>query len=269
MTVLGISSIYKYPKSAVAAIKEAVTLGFRHVNIFAYPPHFKDDSEEFLAKVKKILFDYGIDCSLKIQGYTINIVATNPNLRKKSIDEVKYYIDVAAKLDCPRIILRAGMFFYAERAFKEVTYRRLIKTLREIINQANENGIDVYIENYPYPFDIVVLPSDFYRLYRDIRARVFMALNIPHLYDIYTSRPIGIISDIGTTHSLIKIVYISEYMNPWDYPHRLSPEKYDEYFEMTKKIIKKIGKVELEVVIIIGYNSDDVIKTRDWYIENL
>ena len=88
MPVLGVSSIYMYPKNVINAIKEAAIMGFRHINIFAYPPHFKEDSDEFVNNVKRVIFEYGMDCSIKIQGYTINPVATNPNLRKKSIEEI-------------------------------------------------------------------------------------------------------------------------------------------------------------------------------------
>ena len=181
MTILGVSTIYMYPKNVITAIKDAAMMGFRHINIFAYPPHFKENSENFVNSVRKTIFDYGLDCSIKIQGYTINLAATNPNLRKKSLEEINYWIDIASKLNCSSIILRAGMFFYAERVFREQTYNRLIKDLNEISEKTSSMGIETYIENYPYPFDVVALPSDFLKICKLLRTKTYLALNLSHL----------------------------------------------------------------------------------------
>ena len=267
MTVLGVSSIYKYPRNVIKAIEESARLGFRHINIFAYPPHFKEDSEEFVNKVCRSLFEYGIDCSIKIQSYTINIAAVNPNLRKKSIDEILYWIDVAEKINCSAIIIRAGMFFYAERVFRDRTYERLIKDLREIIDRAHEIGLDVFIENYPYPFDLIVLPSDFIRLSRDLHTKIYLALNIPHLYDIYKSRRINIETELKHGLPWIKMAYISEYINPWDYPHKPANEERKKYEEFIKSTLNTVRRGELGLIVVIGYDTDDIIKGRKYLLD--
>lgn len=267
MTVIGVSSIYKYPRNVIKAIEESAKLGFRHINIFAYPPHFKEDSEEFVNKVSRSLFEYGIDCSIKIQSYTINIAAVNPNLRKKSIDEILYWIGIAEKINCSAIIIRAGMFFYAERVFKDRTYERLLRDLREITDRAHETGLDVFIENYPYPFDLIVLPSDFIRLSRDLHTRVYLALNIPHLYDIYKSRRINIENELKLALPLIRMAYISEYINPWDYPHKPANNDIKKYGEFVRSTLDMIRRGELGLVIVIGYDTDDVIRGKKYLLE--
>jgi len=269
MPVLGVSSIYMYPKNVINAIKEAAIMGFRHINIFAYPPHFKEDSDEFVNNVKRVIFEYGMDCSIKIQGYTINPVATNPNLRKKSIEEINYWIDVASKIDCPAVIMRAGMFFYAERVFREKTYQRLIDTLREIINRIESLGMDMYIENYPYPFDIVVLPSDFARLYRSLKSRVYLALNLPHLYDVYRNRKVDVFSELQMNLPWIRIVYISEYINPWDYPHRLDTRRFNAYVDFLKKTTNILKRGELGAIVVIGYSKEDVLSAKELVMRRL
>ncbi len=267
MTVLGISSIYKYPKALIGAIKESALLGFRHINIFAYPPHFKEDSEEYIRKVSKALLEYGIDCSIKIQGYTLNLAATNPNLRKKSIDEVIYWIYVASRLNCSAVILRAGMFFYSERVFRDRTYDRLVKTLRGIIDKAHEVGLDVYVENYPYPFDIIVLPSDFARLSRDVHSRLHFALNIPHLYDIYKNRRVDVNTELQLVLPWTRMAYVSDYINPWDCPHRILEAEEEKFREFTERVLRTIKRGELGLLIIVGYSKEDIIKIKEYLTE--
>jgi len=263
MTVLGISSIYRYPKTLLGAIKEAAMLGFRHINIFAYPPHFVEDSDEFIRKVSKVLLEYGIDCSIKIQGYTLNIAATNPNLRKKSFEEVMYWLEVASKLNCSAVVLRAGMFFYSERVFKDKTYDRLVRILRDTADRAHELGLELFVENYPYPFDVVVLPSDFYRLCRDVHSRLYLALNIPHLYDIYKSRRIDVLNELQLVLSHIRMAYVSDHINPWDCPHKVGESDMEEYMRFTGGVLREIKKGELGLVVIIGYSKDEIVKIKE------
>jgi len=269
MPILGVSSIYMYPKSVVKTIEDAAMMGFRHINIFAFPPHFKEDSDEFIVKVRKKLFEYGLDCSIKIQGYTINLAATNPNLRRKSIEEVNYWIDVASKLDCSAIIMRAGMFFYTERVFKEKTYNELITTLQDITERTESQGIEVCIENYPYPFDIIALPSDLIRLSKSLKGRTYLALNISHLYDIHRNRRIDVFSDLKTALPWVKVVYISEYVNPWDYPHKPDKQHWESYIEFLRRSFQIIRGGELNIAIIVGYSKDDVLNAKNFITQYL
>ncbi len=267
MAILGVSTIYMYPRNVINAIKEAAMMGFRHVNIFAYPPHFREDSDEFITNVKKTIFDYGLDCSIKIQGYTINLAATNPNLRRKSLDEVNYWIDIASKLNCSCVILRAGMFFYAERVFREQTIGRLVEDLTNISEKAASLGIEMYLENYPYPFDAIALPSDFLKICRLVRARVYLALNIPHLYDVYRNRRIDVMSDIKATLAWIRAIYVSDYVNPWDHPRKLTPERMEEYRSFIREAMGILKRGELGPIIVIGFNKDDVISIKKFLLD--
>jgi len=263
MPVLGVSSIYMYSKSILDAIEHAAMMGFRHINIFAYPPHFKEDSEDFVRKIKEALFRYGLDCSLKVQGYTINLAATNPNLRRRSFEEMEIWIDVASKLGCSSIVIRAGMFFYSERVFREKTYRRLISDLRKIVDRANSQGMDVLIENYPYPFDVVVMPSDFIRLQKTLRQRVYLALNIPHLYDVYkTHTRVDMEAEIQHVLPWVKMLYIGEHVNPWDYPHRPSGEDMKKYMEFVGRMLRILRRGEIGTIILIGYSEEDLKKLK-------
>lgn len=258
MPMLGVCSIYRYPRSIIKAIEEVAMMGFRHINIFAYPPHFRENSEEFITKVKKTLFEYGLDCSMKIQGYTVNLAATNPNLQKKSLEEIEFWLDVATALNCSFVILRAGMFFYSERIFRKITYQRLSASMRRIFERANDNGIDVLIENYPYPFDIIIHPTDILKLSKIVKIRLSLALNIAHLFDAYKFKFARAEKDLLGAISAIKAVYISRYVNPWDYPHIPAKEESSKYLEFTERVLKILRRGEVGVYILVGYNQDEI-----------
>lgn len=261
MPVLGVSSIFLYPKSVTKAIKLAAEMGFRHINIFVFPPHFKEDSEDFIKKVRNALFDYGLECSLRIQGYTINPAATNPNLRKKSIEEIKNWLTVAESIGCSSIIMRVGMFFFSEKVFRDKAFRTLVEGLNPIVEEANSKGIKVLAENYPYPFDVVTLPSGIIELARALKQKVYLALNIAHFYDIYRMRRIDLNAELNLVRSYVQALYFSEFMNPWDYPHKLNGEQYKSYLNFAIDIIEKL-KSSVGTVLIIGYSQDDLERAR-------
>lgn len=260
--MIGVCSIYKYPKSIIKTIKEVAMMGFRHINIFAYPPHFKEDSKEFVLKVKNTLFEYGLDCSMKIQGYTINLAATNPNLHRKSLDEVEFWLDIAAELNCSFVVLRAGMFFYAERVSKRETYQRLSASLKQIYNKADENGVKILIENYPYPFDIVVHPTDILKLSKIVKMRLSLALNVSHLFDAYKFKIARVERDLLSAIPAIKAVYISRYVNPWDYPHIPPHEEETKYLDFIKHVLSVIKRGGIGVYILVGYNNEEVLDLK-------
>ncbi len=257
MPVLGVCSIFMYPKSLLKAIRYAAEMGFRHINIFAFPPHFKENSESFIRRVRDALFEYGLECSLKIQGYTINPAATNPNLRRKSVEEIKYWLSIAEKIGCSSIVMRVGMFFYSERVFKSKAFQTLIENLRPIVEKANSEGIRIFAENYPYPFDVAVLPTDIIKLSRALKQKVYLALNIAHLYDVYKARGLNIDAELDAVRSYIKMVYFSEYMNPWDYPHKLNDEYHQKYLSFLLNILKKMRRY-IGTILIIGFSPEDV-----------
>ena len=262
--MLGASTIYAYPKSVIGAIQTIAEMGFRHVNIFAYPPHFKEDGEEFVSKVKDALFKYGLDASIKIQAYTINPAATNPHLREKSIEEIKYWIDVASRLECSQIIIRSGMFFYAERVFFHESYERLLETLAGIMDFADERGLEVLIENYPYPFDVVRDPADFLKIQKNLGRDLGLALNVPHLYDVYKRRKkFEFSQEFSSILPFTRMIYVSEYMNPWDYPHKLNVE-YDNLLKLTSNVVNFFRRGNVRALVFIAFNSDELkeLKTK-------
>jgi len=267
MPVLGVCSIFMYPKSLLRAIKYAAEMGFRHINIFAFPPHFKEDSDRFVEKVKEALFEYGLDCSLKIQGYTINPAATNPNLRRKSIEEIEYWLSVAEKIGCSSVVIRAGMFFYSERVFKARAYQTMIENLRPIIERAHSVGIRIFAENYPYPFDVTILPTDIIKLSRALKQRIYLALNIAHLYDVYKARKLNLDAELKAAKSYIQMVYFSEYMNPWDYPHKLNGENFRNYKEFMLDILKKLKRT-IGTILIVGFSPEDVENAKRFLMSN-
>jgi sugar phosphate isomerase/epimerase len=128
-------------------INYCADIGFDAVDITAYYFDGYPDvpSDEYLYKVKQQAFLLGLD----ISGTGVRTNFTNPNseVRNKSIQLVKSWIDASEKMGIPVIRIFAGEALPEGRTLEEVTHY-MIKDIKECVAYGKLHGVIVAIQNH-------------------------------------------------------------------------------------------------------------------------
>lgn len=122
-------------------------IGFDAVDITAYyfDGYLDVPSDDYLYKVKQKAFLLGLDISGK--GVRNNFTSPNPEVREKSIQLVKSWINASEKIGIPVIRIFAGEALPDGYAMEEVT-EYMIEAIKECVAYGEQHGVIIGLQNH-------------------------------------------------------------------------------------------------------------------------
>lgn len=146
---------YLWSSTAIDAISELVDNGFKTFEVPISSPHCWPDEISSLERsaISARLNDYGAKIrSLNAGGYDINLASPGANMRRKSIEHIKWVIDLAAAWDVPEVVISPGTRRPMISPSLEKTYGWMYESLESLIPLAKQAGTRLLMENTPYCF---------------------------------------------------------------------------------------------------------------------
>jgi len=145
---IGTSLEIHFKKSTPEFIKWAYELGLEHVEVkrdhdFIYPL----DIDE----VRKVLKEYGITIGYHAPYRDFNLSTINPHTRTNCVRQIKEIIKITHNIGGDYVNIHLGYIpeYYPEN-IKVKAWESCIKSLKDIVDFANDLGVKLCIENDPH-----------------------------------------------------------------------------------------------------------------------
>ena len=105
-------------------------------------------TEKKIESIKNTASEKGITLGFHIP-YTVNISDIIPSLRKKSIKELRQYVQLANLIGARVITIHPGIFYWfpIEKMMRERALNRLVKALKELVVVCEELDVKIALEN--------------------------------------------------------------------------------------------------------------------------
>jgi len=220
--LIGLSSIIAFKSKLQDAFEIASRCNLSHVNIFCSPPHFSlKEPRKTLIQIRKIVRDKGLSLSIKAPSFAQNLASLDDEISNMTFNQFLRCIEIANELDSEFIVIRAGMLFYPEKIHSELSRKLMLERLMSLLEIANDSGISILIENYPYPIDAIRSLSDFYDLFSGLRyhPKLGIALNIAHA--IVARFDVNSFVKDSRLVSRTRMIYVGPPPSPWHIPYNL------------------------------------------------
>jgi len=237
--ILGLSSIISFREGVKKALEIAKKLSVSHLDIFCAPKHFDIyASENVLRELRDLADSLNMSLSLKAPAFTQNIASFNDYVRDLALKQYKRCIDLCAYLECAFTTIRAGIFFYEERRKMAFALKQLVENMNNILLYASKAGVNVLVENYYLPMDVVKRTRDLQRFVTFFShfENFGIALNMAHLINV--REKVSRVMHDKKVLEKIRAVYLGPPPTPWDTEYDLS--KMDLVVKMTKQLFPKL-----------------------------
>ncbi len=117
-------------------------LGLDGVELTEY--YFPSLEDTYIYKLKKLLLSYGLDISAVAVGNRFTV--PDSSLRKKEIERVKRWVNIALKIGAPCVRVFAGRV--PKGHTEEDAFQWTIDALKECVEYASKSGIVIALENH-------------------------------------------------------------------------------------------------------------------------
>jgi fructoselysine 3-epimerase len=137
-----------------------IRLGLDAIELWAGEPHLyvEDTTMGMVKSVLKKIQDRNLRliCFTPEQcDYPVNLAASEPGFRQRSIEYFKKSISIANSLECQMVLVSGGYGFFNEE--KDEVWKRAKESLHEISLVAEKEGILLVLESFFYPYTNVIV----------------------------------------------------------------------------------------------------------------
>jgi sugar phosphate isomerase/epimerase len=145
----------------MTAMKAAVDNGFEAFELFAEFPQCvpEEVTEKQKQEGRALVRESGIALAVHAPFNSLNIAALNPGIRKESIRQTIYAVDLCADLGGRVVVVHTGEYITSERLRKKVPEAGTIQwelntsALKEIAAHAKERGVILALENIGFEIE--------------------------------------------------------------------------------------------------------------------
>lgn len=151
MSILAVSTHYWHDKVlSQEELAEIRASGFRHVEIFATPPHVRLDSSVFHEKLPRILHELELEICSAHAPYLphLNIASLNERRRKEALHSFEHVLDWLAALGGKFLVLHPGTNLFDPKR-EEAHEREALRSIQHLVEYAGRLGLSVALENPP------------------------------------------------------------------------------------------------------------------------
>lgn len=167
---------------AAEAVRRLADIGVGTVELMMYPGHLWPDARETVSALQRAGSESGIRfLSCNMPNIDLNIAAASREMREYSLGLIQSFVEVAAELGVPNMVLSPGKPNPLFPAPHEVLAGHLRAALDRLVPVAAKGGVTLLIENVPFGF----VPD---------------AASLMDMVEAYGDDRIGITYDIANAH---------------------------------------------------------------------
>ncbi len=143
---------YLWDFSLDETIVRIANMGFRYIEVISCPPHIwprKFNKEKRRQEEIQALFDrYNLQpISVNATFLDLNLISTNPGIRKETVCQMKEQIDLAAILGAPIAVISVGKRHPLFPPSFESSWELAKKGIAELVEHATKKKVIVGLEN--------------------------------------------------------------------------------------------------------------------------
>jgi len=238
---IGLSMLYclGYPFSYMTGRLRDV--GVRHVEVLDESYHALNGRRVKI--IKEIAQSRGLNITVHAPFVDVNIASPNAGFRRVILKRLRKSMRLASQLDATLWVFHPGLQTGVSHLRLGEDWRLNLQSVRELLDAANENDVEITIENTPEPFPFILKSvDDFVRFYGDLGdANLGLTLDVGH------ANVNGQISDFIKRFS-DKIVHVHASDNDGTFDSHLGIGEGN--IEWTK-VAKSLKRIKYQGIIIV------------------
>lgn len=218
------------------ALADMAEHGFSTFELTTAPPHVHSlgmDREE-RTQLARRLDRFGLRAiSTNATFCDINLVSTNPDFRRLSVDQIACELDLAADLGAVTVVVIPGRLHALAPAPADRLRSYLVESLTPLLDRADALGVNLALENSPYGY------------LRTGKELVDVADEVDHprlgiVYDVANALVVeDPIEGLATVAHRLVLIHLSDtWRDRWTHT---SPGRGDVDFEAFAKALRRIG----------------------------
>jgi len=177
---IGLSMLYclGYPFSYM--IRQLRNVAVRHVEVLDESYHAFNSRR--VKVIKEIAQNRCLNMTAHAPFVDVNIASPNPTFRRVMLKRLKKSMRLASQLDATLWVFHPGLQTGVSHLRLGEDWRLNLQSVRELLDAANENDVEITIENTPEPFPFILKSvDDFVRFYGDLGdANLGLTLDVGH-----------------------------------------------------------------------------------------
>jgi len=137
------------------ALSRLAANGFDSVELTTASPHFFSRHQGAFERrqLRRLLESLELELTSVNPGFVdINVVSTNPEIQRTSVDQMLSEIELAHDLGAPHVVLIPGRTHQLSPAPRDSLLWTLERALDELVARAEELSVTLTLENSPYGF---------------------------------------------------------------------------------------------------------------------
>jgi len=252
---VGLSSILLYHHTNNRILRILKVYHINHIDVFCDAPYLPTLELSSISRVIKFAQGHNMSIGFKAPSFTDNLVSINPNVRSLSLRRILRLIKIASIVNAKYIVIRAGMIFYSEKMFPNITEENFKNAFSTIMEYAETYRVPILLENYPYAIDLFRNISHFTRLFSDFIESNYIgiAFNVSHLLSMSEDFSNVSIELDSKVLQFIKLIYIGCLPSPWDYPKQCP-------IEHTVSLLEKTLMNITPEYLVIGSTKTEILE---------
>ncbi|MBS7607332.1 sugar phosphate isomerase/epimerase [Candidatus Bathyarchaeota archaeon] len=160
---IGLSTLFCLGKPFQAVIKRLNEFDVEHVEIVDEGPHALNNLRVSL--LKEAIKTRGISLSVHAPFADINIASTSPIIRHAIMRRLKKSIRLSAQLNPEYWVFHPGIQSAVGDVLPNIDWKINLKSTRELLKEARENGLRIAIENVPDPFPFLLKRAEEFKAF--------------------------------------------------------------------------------------------------------
>jgi sugar phosphate isomerase/epimerase len=174
----GASTLFLGERSITEALEAIARLGYASAELWM--DHFRSAGQR-PATIARHSRTLGLNLTLHAASYDLNIISTNPGIRRESRRQVRSSFELAAVLGASLVVVHPGALS-SSKGDRTAAWQSLEETVSLFDAWAEKDGVRVGIENMEKRNkEIFVSPEDVARLFEHPRRSIRLTLDLAHM----------------------------------------------------------------------------------------
>ena len=177
--IVAVSTLYGLGRKLGDVVEEIVSLGVKHIEVVDDGMHSLDRRK--VRMLREYASTWGLEYYVHAPFSDVNIASPNKLSRRASLRRVSRSLRNAGELECRVWVFHPGHYTPLEEFTPGTGWRENIRSVRKVVELAEDLGVTPALENVPEPFPFVLKSvRDFRRFYEESGIEVGIALDVGH-----------------------------------------------------------------------------------------
>lgn len=257
---IGLSMLYclRYPFAYL--LRQLSEIEVNHVELVDEGLHTL--SSRRVNAIRKVAQARGLQFTVHAPLVDVNLASPNVSFRRATLKRLKRSIYLSSQLDSRLWVFHSGLQTGVSHLYPGQDWELNLKSVRELLDAAEEYGVELAIENTPDPFPFILKTADeFVRFYGDLgRSDLALTLDVAHAHiNGQLSRFFERLSD--------KIVHAHLHDNHGEFDYHLGIGRGNINWPEVTQMFKKIN-YKGALIIESETNIEESIQTLKTLVQN-